>query len=892
MNIIQSLTRINIKVLSIVVFMLIFLISCLSTYFTYVQYTEKEKLIFQNSAKKIPTLLENRMIAYKQVLLAGTAKFYTSEKIKRKDWKRFVKELKLDENYPGIQGVGFSIFVNPSEKEKFISQIREEGFPFFDIKPKGDREIYTSIVYLEPFDSRNIRAFGYDMFSQETRKKAMSRAIETGKYSISGKVHLLQENGIDVQAGFLAYIPVYKTDKNFNTYKEKLENTLGFVYAPFRAKDLINAIELDENQYLDIMIYDGTEAKSQTLLYDSISNHNEINSSYSYKKIIEVGGNSWFIEVFPSKKFFHETKSYTYIFVFLTGILLSFLSFIIINVYAFSEKRKKKYYDNLKALSLRKDLALKAATIGIWEWTYSSNEMVWDKTMREIYGIEQSNYKNLILNTWKKCIEPSQRRKVIKYLFDSKKDNSEHNIRFWINTLNGEKKYIHSLATIEYDLKNNPIGMIGINIDISEYERNRQQLIEQKELIETQKFEFESIFKYSKDSIAIVDLDTKFLFFNDAYLKMTGYTKEQLLKKSALELTSFENRNKFYEILPIVKEKGFYENFEKTNITYDNKKIQIIMSMVLLPDKKRILITARDFSELKKKEKLIQDYVKLINENVIISSTNLNGIITSVSNAFCKVSGYSKEELLGSHHSIVRDPNTPNDLYKNMWKTLNSDNVWKGELQNITKDGKKYWLKATISPIFDDNNKKIGYTAIREDITDKKIIEQISITDALTQIYNRRYFNEVFSKYIQVAKRKNEIICFALMDVDFFKQYNDTYGHQEGDVVLQKIASILKKSLERGDDYCFRLGGEEFGLLFKTENKEKAFEFVDNIRKNIENKNIKHSKNSVSNFVTASFGVVCKNAIEIINDDNIYKEVDEFLYKAKEEGRNRVIINA
>ena len=130
------------------------------------------------------------------------------------------------------------------------------------------------------------------------------------------------------------------------------------------------------------------------------------------------------------------------------------------------------------------------------------------------------------------------------------------------------------------------------------------------------------------------------------------------------------------------------------------------------------------------------------------------------------------------------------------------------------------------------------------------------------------------------------------MDVDHFKQFNDTYGHQLGDKVLQNISQTLKCLFLRGNDYCFRLGGEEFGVVFKADDKKTAEEFVEKARASIEELNMDHSGNSASNFVTASFGLVCKNASEIINIDQIYKEADELLYKAKESGRNKVVSNS
>lgn len=295
--------------------------------------------------------------------------------------------------------------------------------------------------------------------------------------------------------------------------------------------------------------------------------------------------------------------------------------------------------------------------------------------------------------------------------------------------------------------------------------------------------------------------------------------------------------------------------------------------------------------ELEEKNEKLKSYINLIDKNIITSSTNLLGDITYVSQAFCDISGYSKEELLGQNHRIVKHPDFDPQVYVEIWETITADKTWQGEIKNLKKNGRHYWVKATISPTYDKHGKKNGYTAIRQDITDKKRVEEISITDGLTGIYNRRHFNETFPKLIDAAKRKDELLCFLLLDIDHFKQYNDNYGHQRGDEALIKFAACLKESLKRAEDLCFRLGGEEFGLVYKPESKEKALQFANALRENIEAMKIPHKHSKVSDHITASMGLVCKNANDIDHMDEIYKEADELLYASKESGRNRVSIN-
>ena len=287
-------------------------------------------------------------------------------------------------------------------------------------------------------------------------------------------------------------------------------------------------------------------------------------------------------------------------------------------------------------------------------------------------------------------------------------------------------------------------------------------------------------------------------------------------------------------------------------------------------------------------EKKLQDYINIVNQNVIISSTNIQGVITEVSEAFCEISGYKKDELIGKSHNIVRHPNTPTSFYKEMWNTLLSKKEWRGEIKNLAKNGDIYWTYAIITPIL-KNNEIIGFTSIKSDITNKKHIEELSITDELTKIYNRRFFNIKIEEEINRAKRDKKELCLIILDIDFFKQYNDTYGHQEGDIVIKSVANVLKRKTNRADDFAFRVGGEEFVIITHIE-KDKVLNYANSIKDDIENLKIEHSGNKASKYVTISLGVVCKNAIEINSSEELYKEADDNLYEAKRSGRNCVVI--
>lgn len=295
--------------------------------------------------------------------------------------------------------------------------------------------------------------------------------------------------------------------------------------------------------------------------------------------------------------------------------------------------------------------------------------------------------------------------------------------------------------------------------------------------------------------------------------------------------------------------------------------------------------------ERKVYEHTINQYIQLVDQYIITSKTDLEGNITYVSNAFCRVSGYEKEELIGKNHRIVRHMDMDEDIYKDLWKTIQKNQNWVGDLKNKTKDGTYYWVKMYVSPEYDIDGKKIGYSAVRENITQQKLVEEMSITDSLTGTYNKRHFDETAPKILNSAKRHNEDICFIIMDIDYFKKYNDNYGHLKGDGVLQQIGELLNDKLHRSDDYAFRVGGEEFIVLLKAEDGLKTKELVLSILKSIEGLGIEHEFNTSSPYITVSMGMIYENALNVKDINTLYKESDTLLYEAKDAGRNQLKSN-
>jgi diguanylate cyclase (GGDEF)-like protein len=170
-------------------------------------------------------------------------------------------------------------------------------------------------------------------------------------------------------------------------------------------------------------------------------------------------------------------------------------------------------------------------------------------------------------------------------------------------------------------------------------------------------------------------------------------------------------------------------------------------------------------------------------------------------------------------------------------------------------------------------------------------LEQASYTDSLTALYNRRYFNILFEREFKRALRAGNPFVFMMLDIDFFKQYNDTYGHLQGDVALQTVAKVLKTTLQRPGDYPFRLGGEEFGIILTDTDCVQAQAMGEKIRANIENLKIEHKGSKILPILSVSIGGICIVPTAQMGDDALIHAADTNLYAAKERGRNQVVFS-
>ncbi|MBX6320681.1 MAG: CHASE domain-containing protein [Rhodospirillaceae bacterium] len=265
---------------------------------------EDARTRFQALAANVALQISTRVTAYEQVLRGGVSLFQTLGSVSRAQWHSYVEGLQIGKNYPGIQGIGYAVVVRSADVARHTAAVRAEGFPSYEIHPAGDRPVYTAIVYLEPFNWRNQRAFGFDMLSEPVRRQAMERARDTGEAATSGKVTLVQETETDVQSGFLMYLPLFDGAGTPPSEEARRDHLVGFVYAPFRAGDFIHAIPGAMSDLLRLQVFDGDGTQPGALMFDSLPDAEEDSGIVPPEVVaLPLPGHQWTLRFLPLPAF-------------------------------------------------------------------------------------------------------------------------------------------------------------------------------------------------------------------------------------------------------------------------------------------------------------------------------------------------------------------------------------------------------------------------------------------------------------------------------------------------------------------------------------------------------------------------------------------------------------
>lgn len=335
-------------------------------------------------------------------------------------------------------------------------------------------------------------------------------------------------------------------------------------------------------------------------------------------------------------------------------------------------------------------------------------------------------------------------------------------------------------------------------------------------------------------------------------------------------------------------------------------KLRIIGYCIFLVSGFILLMMAKERSDqqvaeiqksLAQKERQFQRVVETAIEGILMFDNQFR--ITFVNERMAAVLGFSVDEMLGrdyadfvaaGHQAVARD--------QELLRRSGRDSVY--ECCLVGKDGREHWFLVSATAVRDDSGRFAGSFSMLTDITERKAMElaleesnrrlmELSNTDSLTGIANRRCFDAALEREYTRLKRSESKLTVILLDVDFFKEYNDHYGHVAGDECLRQIGALLAGSVHRSLDLAARYGGEEFACILPDTAVAGGIEVARRIRDRIAELGIEHAGSPIARHITASFGITTVKHAPDLSPAEIIRIADRMLYEAKARGRNRIV---
>jgi len=493
-------------------------------------YDNQVKELFESNVDENLDRMNGRIVQYENALRSGIAFFQASDSVSRQEWQYFVEMLQLHKHYPGLHGIGFAMMLHPDEVTPLEERMRsQEGYPSFTLKPEGEREQYSAVLYLEPMDERNVKAIGYDMFSEPMRRKAMIRARDTGLASASGRVVLAQETDLDAQTGFLLYFPLYKTKKEPDTIEARRNALLGFVYSPFQMKYLMSKLT-PKYSLLDLEIYDDEWMLEDDLLYRSFEPSSYV-SKHSTQRTLEVGGRIWHIRFLSTAEFdTMANNQYPWLLTLGRLLLYLFLVFIILQLVKNRQKLRVKTKE-LESNRAWLNNLLSSSVDGIHILDLDGQLIEYSPSFLKMLGYDNNEAQLLSVYDWDSNLSREKITEVIGSMSEvpitfetqyRRKDGMVFDVEITARKIELEgKRYIYASSR-----------------DITMRKQAGKELRKLSQVVEQ-----------SPHTVVITDLEGNIEYVNNSFTRMSGYTRAEAIGKNPRLLQSGKTISATYDAM-------------------------------------------------------------------------------------------------------------------------------------------------------------------------------------------------------------------------------------------------------------------------------------------------------------------------------------------------------
>jgi diguanylate cyclase (GGDEF)-like protein/PAS domain S-box-containing protein len=516
--------------------------------------------------------------------------------------------------------------------------------------------------------------------------------------------------------------------------------------------------------------------------------------------------------------------------------------------------------------------------VGTGIWTSS-------EVLDEIYGIDKGYVRSVA--GWLGLVHPDDRPRMSTELAKEVLRNGKHFSKEYriVRQNDHAERWVHAMGRLEFDSHEHPTIMRGTILDITERKQADAALRESKELLQL-------FIEHAPAALAMFDREMHYLAVSHRWLEDYGLKSREIIGRS------------HYEVFPEIPERwkeshrramagetvqSGGDSFERADGTIQWLRWAVRPWLTGTGSVGGVTIFSEDITHRRQAEErltLAANVFTHASEGITI--TDADGTILDVNNAFTRITGYSREEVIGKNPRILNSGRQSKEFYTEMWDQLKAHGYWSGEIWNRSKDGRVFPEILTISAVPDTTGKTHQYVALFADISSLKEqeekLERLAHYDPLTGLPNRALLAERLQLAMPRGQRKGRPMAVVCLDLDNFKGINDQYGRDTGDQLLSIMASRLGLAM-RQDDMLARIGGDEFiAVLADAGNTDESIPMINRLQ-NAVVEPVELEKLTLH--VSASIGVTFFPQLVDVDAEQLLRQADQAMYQAKVQGKNR-----
>ncbi len=528
--------------------------------------------------------------------------------------------------------------------------------------------------------------------------------------------------------------------------------------------------------------------------------------------------------------------------------------------------------------------AQKIAGLGSYSLDINAGRWTSSEVMDEIFGIDKE-YEHTV-EGWAALIHPDDRAQMLAYFKDEvlgqhKPFDREYRV---IRRTDGAVRWVHGMGRLEFDAQGRPVKMPGTIKDITERKCAEMEIYQSRELLQI-------FIRHAPVALAMFDREMRYISVSRRWLESYHLVESEIIGRSHYELVpDMPERWKEAHRRGMAGERQYADEdrFERAGGTVEWSRWEVIPWRAGDGSVGGIVLFAEDVTQRKAADDRLRLGASVFTgarEGITI--TDRTGKILEVNDAFTRITGYSRKEVLGLNPRVLQSGLHSGEFYENMWNSLVRDGHWSGEIWNRTKGGDIYPETLAINAIHNAKGEVDQYVGLFTDITELKETEQrlehMARYDALTGLPNRALLGDRLRQAMAHAHWKKGLLAVACFDVDGFKAINDRCGHSSGDALLTALAFRMKRALREGDTLA-RLGGDEFAaVILDLEDNNACLATLNRL---LAAAGEEAQIGEIMLRVSASAGVTFYPQNEDVDADVLLRQAGQAMYQAKLAGRN------